>query len=251
MLYNVNDLYVGRSLEMYGEFSEGEVEVFRQMVRPGDVAIDVGANIGAHTVALARIVGPQGGVFAFEPQRLTFQALCANIALNSFVHVRCFLQALSDVEGSLLVPVLNPRMENNFGGVNVSRFTQGERVPVVRLDSLEINRCRFIKIDVEGMELPVLKGATRLIERFHPALYVENNLGPDGDDLIRFIDSLGYDLYWHRPRLFNPNNFFQNPTNVFGDVASHNMLCVPKGASLIEGVPKIEVPTARSLESAS
>src|SRR5687768_6606900 len=74
MLYNVNDLYVGRSLDLYGEFSEGEVEVFRQLVRPGDLVMDVGANVGAHTVWFAKAVGPGGVVLAFEPQRLVFQA---------------------------------------------------------------------------------------------------------------------------------------------------------------------------------
>jgi hypothetical protein len=80
MLYNVHDLYVGRSLDQYGEFSQGEIDLFGQILKPGQVVLDVGANIGAHTLWFAQTVGPSGTVLAFEPQRIVFQALCANLA---------------------------------------------------------------------------------------------------------------------------------------------------------------------------
>ena len=87
MLFSANDVYIGRSLDLYGEFGESEVEVFRQLVRPGATVLDIGANIGAHTVALATIVGPQGRVVAIEPQRVIHQMLGANAALNALHHV--------------------------------------------------------------------------------------------------------------------------------------------------------------------
>jgi hypothetical protein len=69
MLYNPNDTYVGRSLDLYGEYSEEEVSLFRDLLsEPGSV-LDVGANIGVHTVAFAEIVGSAGEVHAFEPLR--------------------------------------------------------------------------------------------------------------------------------------------------------------------------------------
>src|SRR5437773_2697778 len=80
MLYNINDVYIGRSLDQYGEFSEGELDLFQQFVKPGQLILEVGANIGAHTVWLAQAVGSTGTVLAFEPQRIVYQALCANLA---------------------------------------------------------------------------------------------------------------------------------------------------------------------------
>src|SRR5690242_661708 len=81
MIYNTNDIYVGRSLDLYGEYSEGETEVFAQLVNAGDVVVEVGANIGTSTVWFGKHVGPAGAVVALEPQRIVFQILCANVAL--------------------------------------------------------------------------------------------------------------------------------------------------------------------------
>lgn len=67
MIYNKNDMYIGRSLDRYGEYSEGEVDLFRQIVHQGDTVLEVGANLGAHTLALALLVGEGGCVHAFEP----------------------------------------------------------------------------------------------------------------------------------------------------------------------------------------
>ena len=79
MLYSTKDIYICRSLDLYGEFSEGEVHFFGQVLQPGMVAIDVGANIGCFTVFMAKRVGPGGAVIALEPQRIIHQMLCANV----------------------------------------------------------------------------------------------------------------------------------------------------------------------------
>ena len=72
MYYNPSDVYIGRSLELYGEFSEEEVRLFEKIVSPTDVAVDVGANIGTHTVALSRLARD---VWALEPQKSVFDCL--------------------------------------------------------------------------------------------------------------------------------------------------------------------------------
>lgn len=227
MLYNFRDQYVGRSLDLYGEFSEGEVSLFRELIRPGDVVIDAGANIGALTVPLAQIVGPEGRVIAFEPQRILFQTLCANLALNNIPNaygVECVLGA---EPGTVVIPPINYCKENNFGGLELGSYEVGEPVEVVTLDSFELDSCDFIKIDVQGMEEQVLRGAADLIARSRPLLYVEDDSLLEASPLMQYIYSLNYRMYRHTPLLFNPSNFLGNSDNVFADMASMNLVCVP------------------------
>jgi FkbM family methyltransferase len=243
MLYNPNDWGVGRALDLYGEFSEGEVNLFRQIVQPGNAVVEVGANIGAHTVFLARHVGRTGTVLAIEPQRILFQTLCANMALNNISMAVCYHQAAGAEHGSLLVPETDYTCENNFGALSLGNYEHGEPVPVIPLDAMKLQECNFIKIDVEGMEEDVLRGAVGIIARFKPILYVENDRPEKSDSLIRFIDALGYSMYWHRPRLFNPNNFLGHSENFYGTVASINMVCLPPGNNLeMRGFKPVQVP---------
>jgi len=243
LLYNVHDRYVGRSLELYGEFSPGEADLFRQVVRPGDVVVEVGANIGAHTLYLAQLAGPAGRVVAFEPQRVVFQALCANMALNSVTNAHCHPRAVGRAPGTLLVPSLDYARPGNFGGLALGAADRGEPVEVTTLDALGLDRCHFLKIDVEGMELDVLLGADRTIRRFRPLLYVENDREEKSAALVRHLDALGYELYWHRPMLFSPDNFLGNPENVFGRTVSKNMFCAPRGHALtLQGFRPVAIP---------
>ncbi len=243
MIYNKNDIYIGRSLEKYGEFSEGEANLFRQVVKPGQVVVEVGANIGAHTVLLAMLTGPEGRVHAFEPQRLVFQVLAGNIAINNLNNVFCYQKAVGKASGSVLVPVLDCERENNWGGLGLGDWKQGEPVELITLDQLNLYACHFLKIDVEGMELEVLQGATGLIERCRPVIYAENDRKEKSGELIRFLDSLGYDLYWHKPPLFQADNFRGNQENIFGNTVSINMLCVHRNRpSSVTGLTKVFVP---------
>ena len=157
IMYNQLDEFVGKSLRLYGEFSQGEASLFDQIVKPGHVVVEAGANIGAHTIHLAQLAGDKGQVWAFEPQRLVFQLLAGNVALNSLTNVRCLQKCLGDGgEKSLLVPVLDVNAVNNWGGLELGACTEGEPVEVVTVDSLDLPGCDFFKIDVEGMELNVL-----------------------------------------------------------------------------------------------
>jgi FkbM family methyltransferase len=226
MMYLRQDIYVGRSFAEYGEYSEGEVDVFRQCLRPGDVALDIGANFGSHTIPLAQMVGPGGAVYAFEPQRILFQILCGNVALNELGNVRALPVALGRSAGRTKVPALDYRGANNFGGIALGG-AEGEDVAVVALDQVELPKVRLIKIDVEGMELDVLAGAKQTLARCRPILYVENDRADKAEPLVAQLLQDGYRLWWHTPPLYNPANFLGNPQNVFGHILSFNMLCLP------------------------
>jgi FkbM family methyltransferase len=227
LIYNKYDLYVGRSLALYREFSEGEVALFRQIITPGMVVLDIGANIGAHTLYFSQAVGESGQVHAYEPQRIVYQTLAGNMALNSVTNVFCYQQAVSDKEDILLVPCLDYAASNNFGGLELGTAAEGEPVLSVVLDELGFPRVDFIKLDVEGMELQALRGAQALLRKCRPYLYVENDRPEKSAALIEYIASLDYQMVWHRPPLFNPDNFAGNKENVFPDIHSLNMFCIP------------------------
>lgn len=215
MLYNKNDTVVGRLLEAYGEYLEAEVDIFRMALRPGDVAVDVGANIGAHTLAMARLVAHYGRVHAFEAQRSIHQMLCANMALNCLDHVECTHAAVGDREGLVGLADLRLDVPQNFGGAELAALPGPHKTRLITLDSwLSVPRLRLMKVDVEGMELDVLRGAAHLIKEHRPALYIENDRPRNSAALIDHVKSIGYRAYWHLPSDFNPNNFFANPTPI-------------------------------------
>ena len=234
MLFNKYDQYIGGSLKKYGEFSLLEQLLFRELVRGGDLVVEVGANIGAHTVELSRLAGAQGEVHAFEPQRIVFQTLCANLALNQCANVHAEQAALGTEMGTVDVPSPDPNVPANFGGISLIGARGGEKVPMITLDSLELPACHFLKADVEGMEVEVLKGAARTIDAYRPVLYLENDRDERSRELLEIVLSIGYRAYWHLPFLFNPGNFAGDPENIFPGIISVNVLCVPQ-ASKFEG----------------
>ena len=243
ILYNKNDRYIGRSIAIYGEFSELEIALFSQICKEGSIVIEAGANIGTHTLRLSQLVGKSGKVYAFEPQTIVFQTLCANMALNSVLNVETYQMALGDENGSIMIPNIDYETLNNFGGIELENIKRGKQVPKVKLDdTLKLNRLDFIKIDVEGMEKQVIDGATNLIKKFKPILYVENDRVKKSKDLIKTIFGLGYDIYKHNPPLFNPNNYENNKENIFGNIISKNLLCIHKTSKIkLKGFEKIKL----------
>jgi len=236
LLYNRNDIYIGRAIEKYGEVSALEMVLFKNLCSAGDGVIEVGANIGAHTVGFSRLVGSQGRVLAFEPQRLVFQTLCANVALNSLTNVDCYFAAVGAQEGPIRVPSVSPWDEENFGGLSLLGAHVGASVQCFMLDRfIDLPSVNLLKIDVEGMEAEVLRGGAKLIAKFKPILYVENDRVDQSEALMRLIASFGYRLFWHLPALFNPDNFYGEEENLFEDIVSCNMLCLHRDADVSPG----------------
>lgn len=228
MAYPIGDAYVGRSFDLYGEYGEDEVRMLDQLLRPGMVALDIGANIGAHTVVMAQKVGPDGAVAAFEPQREIFQLLCTNVTLNALHNVRTYHSAVGAEAGDIIVPAIDYEKGGNFGGVALGGHDKGERVGCQTIDGLKLRQCHVMKIDVEGMENDVLRGAADTIAKFRPTLYLENDRRERSEELLNRVFSMDYKAYWHLPRLFSPDNYFANSENVFGNIVSRNILCLPR-----------------------
>jgi len=195
--------------------------------------------MGIHTVPLAQALRGQGRqLVAFEPQPVVFQQLCANLALNSLMNVTAWPYACGEKKGVVTFPRPDYLKAGNFGGVSMSPAfpAAGDacvQVPCVRLDEVvESERVGLLKVDVEGFELRVLKGSRALIRRSRPLLYVENDRADNSQELIEWLWAAGYNLWWHTPPLFNPHNFFGVVHNLYGGIASFNMLGVPREVKL-------------------
>jgi FkbM family methyltransferase len=243
-LYNLNDQFISRSLDLYGQWCEGELELLAQVIGPGDVVIDAGANIGTHTVFFARRVTTSGCVIAFEPQRMVFQNLCANIAINAILNVVARQQGLGGTRETVRLPAFDPRTEANFGCTSLRGHTEGEAVEIIRIDDLGLAGCQLIKVDVEGMEREVLEGPRETIARFQPMLFVENNRSEDSPALVSLIDSLGYDAWWQVEGYYRSDNYFGNPTNVFSTYQPEvNLFCVHRARGVaVAGYRKVSGP---------
>jgi len=151
---------------------ERELPIFCSQIKPQDVVVDVGANVGIYVHALRR----RGAIVeAFEPQPECSAVLQAYATANPSVHVHTV--ALGDAESivTLSVPIEHGRLARTSGTTRAISAGAGEtiRVPVRTLDSFGLKRVNAMKIDVEGAELDVLRGAVRTIERARPLLLVE------------------------------------------------------------------------------
>ena len=224
--YFTEDEFIGKSLQLYGEFSDAEIDVMRKTVKPGDTVLDVGANIGALTVPMAQMVGPTGRVIAWEPQPETFALLKQNIRQNDLNNVALHNCAAGSKMETVAMPDLAKIRGFNYGGVPLGR---GERMAWVEtIDSLGLENVSFMKIDVEGFEPDVIKGASETIRRCRPFLYVENDRPENSNMLVSLIVDLGYRLYWHRPTLYSETNWQNEKRNVFSGIVSINMICIPE-----------------------
>ena len=227
MLYLAADTTIGRALELYSEFAESENELMMEIVKHGDVLLDVGANIGTVTLPLARRIGSSGLLISFEPQRVIFQHLCANIALNGLTHVDARRTAVGSAAGQIYVPLVAATTSTNFGGVTLLGNAEGEPVPMIAIDDLKLERCAFIKIDVEGMNAAVLQGAEQTIARARPAIYFEAKRTAATPSCFAWLLKREYRLYWHFAAFFRTSNFRNVANNVFDGRGDINALAIP------------------------
>lgn len=148
--------------------------------KPGTIALDIGAHIGTHTINLARAVGENGKVIAFEPQPKTFSELFMNCRLNGLNNVSCFWGALGDKNEDLELPNFYPGFEVVY--LYDFRFGHsGQTAPMTTLDSLKLTNVSFIKVDVDGCDDIFLEGAKETILNNRPVILMEIMGGIDFD----------------------------------------------------------------------
>ena len=172
----------------------------------GVVAIDCGANIGVNTIEWANALHGWGRIIAFEAQEKIYYALAGNVAINNCLNVTARLAAVGASCGFIDIPEpdytrpasygsleLRYRTNNEFIGQQID-YQKTKSIPLVSIDSLNLERCDFIKIDVEGMENEVLAGAADTLERHRPVMWIEI-LKSDREELAEYLKKKSYALF--------------------------------------------------------
>ncbi len=170
------------SIYLLGAFERSTVATLRALVKAGDIVLDIGANIGAHTLGLAKNVGAAGKVYAFEPADFAFQKLLRNLALNPELEKRTKASQAMLGSGAEKPPAgvyASWPLEkvDSVHPKHRGRFVSTEGAVVDTLDGFvareKVSRINLIKMDVDGHELPVLQGGRSVLREQRPVIVME------------------------------------------------------------------------------
>jgi FkbM family methyltransferase len=225
------DQRITRSLLLYGEYSPRAAALLASLLRPGDTAVDVGANIGALTLPMASAVGQEGRVIAFEQQRILHRSLSEALACNQMQQVDARHLAVGSNAGHTMVADIDAAQPADMRALSTNEQTGGEQVEVIALDSLDLASCRLVKIDAAGREKEVLEGAGKLIARCKPVLYVQADKPGAVDRIAALLRGWGYRLFQHQAPLFSADNYRSCEHDVFPGMVSLNLLALPAGVT--------------------
>lgn len=194
--------WLGRNIYL-GSYEKKELMMIARIGNPEWVALDIGANIGYYTLFLEKRVGCRM-VYAFEPSPREFSLLKENLASNGCTHVKPFNLALGERETVIKLYLSS----DNIGKNSINFFESSDQeitVPVIQADALlnteQLRRVDFIKLDVEGAEPMVLRGASELIRKFKPVILYESwefSKAPYGSfacETTSLIESFGYRIF--------------------------------------------------------
>jgi FkbM family methyltransferase len=186
----------------FGSYEKHFAELFSYLVGPGDRCVDAGANVGVHTVRLARLVGRGGEVIAFEPDPEVVQRTRRNVSLNDLANVRLIGAAASDQAGEMKLFRPSPSDTNRArASLTHHRYLTGANVtvPVTTVDATCAGApVALIKIDVEGHEAAVVRGAADTISRHAPSIvfeYAPQLLRDPGESPFGWLADRGYRLF--------------------------------------------------------
>ena len=205
LFVDLSDHVIGLNI-VRGRYEADEVDLARRVLRPGDTAIDVGAHIGFFTMQMAAAVGARGRIYAFEPADPNADLLERSLAENRFEDRVVFRRAAVGAENgsaTLTFPVESLNSGGAYllrdGGAPLAGHLEKD-VPLVALDGIDLRRpVRFIKMDVEGAEPQVVRGASRILNEDRPVILselhptqLERASGATADEFLAQLRALGY-----------------------------------------------------------
>lgn len=213
-----------------------DVRVFASLIRPGTTVVDVGANIGMYTLFAARAVGLNGRVFAFEPVPDLYRRLVGNVAVSRAGSVTTFEVALSDRRGTAPFHI---GRSDSMGSLVRAQTPETIDVPTEPLDEFldrqAVTRVDVLKVDVEGAEMQVVRGAQRTLARDdRPTLFIEHNDtalragGSSAEELFQTLVGYGYAPHYVVGGRLEPVEALADPFPAGGETFA-NYVFLPTG----------------------
>ena len=205
MLIYTDDPTIGRSLDLYGEYCQPEIELLKNLSNKTTWFVDIGANIGTHTIPMSYHVDR---VIAFEPDDANFDLLSKNVA--GLCAIRKNVTATKMAIGDTLQEV---NTQFDFGK---TKIVQGTGIKSAPLDILGLPKVDLVKIDVEGQELKVLVGMRNILIKYKPDMLIEMQDETTYNETFDFLKSCNYNAYWFPVSTYSKNNQKNNTDDVFG-----------------------------------
>jgi FkbM family methyltransferase len=222
--------FVDGTLYYRRAYEPSTTRTIRKILKRGMTVLDIGANVGYFALLMANLVGDDGHVVAFEPTSYGFEKLRRNVSLNRFENITLENIGLSDqVERKKLW--INSRFETS-----AVTSEEEEEIELQTLDvyfnKSDIGSLDFVKVDVDGYEVKVIRGARNTLSKFQPQMIVEfgratlKRRGETVEELLRELEQLGYDFYSE-----DGSRHYSDRKSFFKDLprdSVSNILCVPR-----------------------
>ena len=199
MRVNPHDMYISRDLGNFGQWEPHIRNVLKERCKPGMNFIDIGANIGAHTLYMSKLVGESGRGFAFEPCNSHSSILFYNLMNNNCFNTTVYQYGCSNVEETMYIEEVFSftKKTENFGRITLQQTKDpihcDEPVQTRVIDLLGLPRIDMVKIDAEGMEEQVILGMKETIGKYKPTIIVEIHTECE-QQMFSLFSSIGYNV---------------------------------------------------------
>jgi len=230
-IYTSADNYIEWTILSTGTYEDEINKLIKISLNPGDVALDIGANIGLQSIRMSRSVGDQGKVYAFEPLTHLQEKFCNNAKLNKANNIKLFPFALSNAESEADFTINKTNW--NQGTFSIGTTHSGSEIQHVFIkvadvipEIVSLTRLDLIKIDVEGFEYQVLLGLKQALEKHRPRIIFEYDYnywqsnGQQIADCFVFLTDIGYIVYQVTPA---GCELIRTP----GAAVGGNLFCIP------------------------
>lgn len=197
---------IDRYIYYYGYWEKDVTKVFEELVEPNMIVFDIGANIGTHTLTIAKILkNGQGRIFGIEPTNFAWKKLLTNINLNPFLdNIVIEKIGFSDEPGDIIINSSNICFRSSWNLDKNLKRKRGDKITLIKLDEYikakDIKRVDFMKLDTDGYEFKILKGGLETIYTSKPIIMMEigstlERLGDSIDDIKQVLKDLSYKIY--------------------------------------------------------